>query len=217
MMRTLSKLGAAATLAVMALTAHAEPLTPSEIIKTSTTEVRQDIADNVETYQNDKDALYAMVEQKIVPIFDTTYVGKVILGRHLKDATDEQVQQFETAFKDMLIHTYADKLLEYYDSVDIDVKPARIDGKRANVDITLERNNGKPPIPMTFSMRQTDGNWKIWDIKAENLSLVLNYRTQMDSEIKRAGIEDVIKRLNEGQLIAEAKSPDAEADKTDTP
>src|SRR3546814_20028392 len=106
-------------------------------------------------------SFYKMVDTQIVPHFDTTYIAKVILGTHLKEATPAQVAQFEAAFKDMLVHSYADKLLEYYDSVNVDVKPARLtsDGKRATVDTTLNRKDGKPPLPLRFSLRHAHGEW----------------------------------------------------------
>lgn len=181
--------------------AQASASPPDEIVKKATDAVRADIAANVSTYRDDKNALYAMVDQKIVPHFDTPYIAKVILGAHARSATPEQTARFETAFKDMLIRTYADKLLQYYDGIQIEVKPARIDGKRANVDTTIVRNDGKPPIPIVFSMRDTGDEWKIWDIKAENISIVLNYRTQIDAEIKKNGIPAVIERLSAGQLV----------------
>lgn len=201
----LGRMAAAAAAAMVALSAYALAATPDEIIRTATDTARADIAQNVETYQKDKVALYKMVDATIVPHFDTPYIAKVILGSHIKDANPEQIGQFETAFKDMLIHTYADKMLEYYDGIEIEVKPARIDGKRANVDTTIMRKNGKPPIPITFSMRDVDGEWKIWDIKAENISLVLNFRTQIDSEIKKTSVAAVIERLKNGQLIADGR------------
>lgn len=173
-----------------------------EVIKTSTTKIRSDISQNAQKYQADKNAFYSMVDREIVPHFDTQYIAKVILGAHLKQASAEQVAQFETAFKNMLVRGYADKLLEYYDSVEIQVKAARVesDGKRANVDATILRKDGKPPIPLTFSMKQSGGEWKVWDIKAENISLVLNFRTQIDAEIRKSDIASVIQRLNAGQI-----------------
>lgn len=205
--------GLAAGLAAL-LMSGAALATPSadEVIKTSTTTIRDDITQNVKKYQADKAAFYAMVDREIVPHFDTPYIAKVILGAHLKQATPEQIKQFETAFKDMLVHGYADKLLEYYDSVEIQVKSARPegDGKRASVDATIQRKNGKPPIPLTFSMRQSGGEWKVWDIKAENLSLVLNFRTQIDAEIRKSNIASVIERLTAGQLEVQPESSPAQ-------
>lgn len=193
----------AATMVVavfMTLPAAAAP-SPDDVIRTSTDTIRADIAENVDTYRADDAAFYKMVDEAIVPHFDTPYIAKVILGAHLKQATDEQVSQFESAFKDMLVHSYADKLLEYYDSIDVEIQPARVKGTKAYVDTTIVRKDGKPPIPVTFSMRQVDDAWKIWDIKAENISLVLNFRTQIDSEIKKTSINDVIKRLSNDQLV----------------
>lgn len=205
-----------ATVALAGVSAAWAAATPEQVIESTTSTIRQDIAKNVDTYQNDKNAFYTMVDAAIVPHFDTTYIAKVILGAHLKDASPEQITQFELAFKDMLVHSYADKLLEYYDSVEIEVKPARIDGtgKKANVDTTIVRKDGKPPIPVTFSMRLVDGDWKVWDIKAENISLVLNFRTQLDGEIRKTSIAEVIDRLNANQLSV---STDGVADSTATP
>lgn len=184
---------------------------PDEVVKTATDEIRADIAKNVTKYQSDKASFYAMVDREIVPHFDTNYIAKVILGTHLKEASPEQIAQFERAFKDMLVRSYADKLLEYYDNVDIQVKPGRIeaDGKRASVDTTIVRKDGQPPIPVTFSMRNSGGDWKVWDIKAENISLVFGFRTQVDAEIRKSSVASVIQRLNAGQLQVDAEQPPA--------
>ncbi|NGY06711.1 MlaC/ttg2D family ABC transporter substrate-binding protein [Solimonas terrae] len=197
-------LGVIAALALSA-TAMAAATPPEQVIKDATTTIQTDITRNVAKYQADKSSFYKMVDTEIVPHFDTTYIAKVILGTHLKEASPEQVTQFEAAFKDMLVHSYADKLLQYYDSVSVDVKPGRIasDGKRATVDTTLIRKDGQPPIAVQFSMRDDNGEWKIWDIKAENISLVLNFRTQIDGEIKKSSIASVIQRLDSGQIQAD--------------
>ncbi len=203
MIKRLGNLGTLASLffaATLSVAAHAESVAPDKIIRSAIDEARADITANVATYQKDNQALYAMVDKTIVPHFDTEYIAKVILGTHLKTATPEQITAFGDAFKDMLIQSYADKLLEYYDGIEIEIKPARIDGKKANVDTTIVRKDGKPPIPIQFTMRDSSGVWKIWDIKAENISLVLNYRTQLDSEIKSKGIPAVIERLRKGEV-----------------
>lgn len=176
--------------------------TPEDVIKATTSAIRTDIAKNVSKYQADKASFYSMVETQVVPHFDTTYIAKVILGTHLKEASAQQVSQFEKAFKDMLVHSYADRLLQYYDSVEIQVKPGRVeaDGKRASVDTVIVRKDGNPPIPVTFSMRNSKGEWKVWDIKAENISLVLNFRTQIDAEIRKSNVAAVIQRLNAGDI-----------------
>lgn len=191
---------------------QAQQGTPDQIIDQVTEGVRMKIAKDHAKYSADKAAFYVMVDQELVSHVDTEYVAKVILGQHLKTADKDQVARFESAFKNMLMRQYADKLLEYYDSVEIKTMPARIasDNEKATVDTTIERP-GKPPVPIVFSMRKSGGEWKVWDIKAENISLVLNFRTQIDSEIKKTSIAAVIDRLEKGTLNVSTPSTSTNA------
>jgi phospholipid transport system substrate-binding protein len=46
-------------------------------------------------------------------------------------------------------------------------------------------------------MALVDRAWKVTDIVAENVSLVINYRGTFNSEITRSGIDGLIKVLEE--------------------
>jgi len=181
---------------------------PDVMLNQAITKVRGEIKANHDTYISDKAAFYSMVRGEIVPLFDTSYIAKVILGKHLREATPEQVKDFEVAFENSLMQTYADSLLKYYDSVDIKVGSPKINGANGTVPTQILRKDGQPPVEVDFSIRQSDGQWKIWDIKAENISLVLNFRTQMDSEIAKTSINDVITRLKAGTLQVAAPQQD---------
>src|SRR3546814_2002484 len=85
---------------------------PDQVIKSTTTAIQADITKNVSQYQANKASFYKMVDTQIVPHFDTTYIAKVILGTHLKEATHAQVAQFEAAFKDMPVHRSAEHTSE---------------------------------------------------------------------------------------------------------
>lgn len=173
---------------------------PDEVIHEATSSVRGDIKQHYERYRKDQPAFYGMVESKVVSYFDTKGITSIILGSHRKDTTPEQFGRFQTAFKDMLIRSYADRMLKYYDSVDLEIKPARIDGERALVDTTILRE-GDQPLVVTFALRQVGGEWKIWDIRAENISLALSFKAQIDSEIRKSSIEAVIEKLENGKLV----------------
>lgn len=178
---------------------QAQPESPDRVIEQTTAELQSRIAAEHQTYEQNKEAFYSMVDEQVERHFDTKTIAMFILGRHLKQVTPEQLARFEEAFKNMLIRQYADNLLEYYDTVTVEAKPARVSGDRASVDVLLKRPN-KQPIPMTFSMREKDGVWRVWDVKVENLSLVLNFRAQIDSQIQRSSVTEVIDRLEQGAL-----------------
>ena len=55
-------------------------------------------------------------------------------------------------------------------------------------------------------MRLSGGEWKVYDIIIENLSLITNFRSQVSSEIKKTSIDAVIQKLETGDGLAPAKS-----------
>jgi phospholipid transport system substrate-binding protein len=182
--------------------ADASQQSPDQMIRSTTDQLRGLIRQNVQTYRNDKPAFYKAVDDTLVPHFDSTYIAQLVLGRHWRTANADQKKKFESAFKSMLIHGYGDALLEYYDSVRIELKPARYDDRHyATVDTLLYRPNVSQPTSISFKLRQVDGQWKVFDVIVENISLVLNFRTQVDAEIKRTSLDDVIARMEKGEVF----------------
>jgi phospholipid transport system substrate-binding protein len=56
---------------------------------------------------------------------------------------------------------------------------------------------GRPPLAIDYRMVLVDKTWKVTDIVAENVSLVINYRGTFTSEITRSGIDGLIKVLED--------------------
>jgi phospholipid transport system substrate-binding protein len=54
---------------------------------------------------------------------------------------------------------------------------------------------GGQPLPIDFSMHQTQEGWKVYDITVEGVSLVLTYRSEFDAIVKQQGIDGLIKAL----------------------
>src|SRR5690349_245898 len=144
-----------------------------------------------------------LVDDVIVPKFDTKYIAQLILARHWKTASEEQRSRFQAAFKDMLVHSYANALVEYHTQVKAEWQPLRMapDATDVTVQSRLVREGGKPPLPIGFAMRLKDGEWKVYDIVIENLSLVTSFRSQINSEIKRTSLDALIQRLESGQKL----------------
>ena len=192
-------------------TAGAAPVPPDEVVKTTTERLQKEIGAREKEFRTDQTKLYAFVDEVIVPKFDTKYIAQLILARHWKTASEEQRTRFQAAFKDMLVHSYANALVEYHTQVKAEWMPLRMapDATDVTVQSRLVRGNGKPPLPIGFAMRLKDGEWKVYDIVIENLSLVTSFRGQVNSEIKRTSLDALIQRLESGQKVepeAEKKS-----------
>ncbi|MDT0497445.1 ABC transporter substrate-binding protein [Algiphilus sp. W345] len=202
-------LAAAGLLAIAGL-AHAQSAKPDEIIRSATESAREQINENYETYKTDRHAFYTMIDETVVPRFDVKYISQLVLARNYRSATPEQRSRFTDAFQTMIVRSYADALLEYYDDVDIEWAPLRMaeDATDASVGAKIMRNNGQP-IPLDFRVHKTDdGDWKIYDIAVENISVVSNFRAQFAQEVKKNGLDSLIAKLENLQI----KAPTVEVD-----
>lgn len=185
--------------------AQAAPVPPDQAVKDTTEQMRALISTNHELYRTDKAKFYAVVDEVLVPRFDVPGISKLVLGRNWKKATPDQRKRFTNSFKTSLIRNYADALLENYDTVEAKFIPLRLVGgeKDVTVKAELKRKAGRP-VAIGFSMQLVGNEWKVYDVIIENLSLVTNFRSQFNQEIKKNGLEALIKRVESGEVVKQA-------------
>lgn len=187
-------------------TAQAAPQAPDAAVKETTEQMRTLIRQNQKVYNADKAKFYADVDQTLTPRFDVRYIAQLVLGRNWRSASEDQRTRFANVFKNSLIRSYADALLDNHDSVDAEWLPLRLaaDATDATVKAKLLRKTA-PPVNLAFAMRlDSSGEWKIYDVIIENLSLVTNFRSQFAAEIKKSGLDGLIKRIEAGDLVKQA-------------
>jgi len=187
----------------LSFASQAAPSQPADtVIKTATTEFQDLIKQNHEKYRADLPGFYKVVEDKVVPYFDTKGIAQLVLGRNWKTATADQRTRFEAAFKDSLIRTYARAMLDYHDSVSAEWAPLKAEAGATDVNVNAKiiRQNA-PPIPLSFSVHAVGDAWKIYDISVENISLITNFRSQLNTEIKANGLDAVIKKFEDNTYL----------------
>lgn len=196
-MKTLSTMLLALTVALGLGTAQAAPAQPADVvIKNATTEFQTLIKENHEAYRADLGAFYKVVDEKIVPHFDTRGIAQLVLGRNWRGASDEQRKRFEAAFKDSLVQTYARAMLDYYDSVEAEWAPLRAEAGATDVTVNAKlMRKDASPVALSFQAHAVGDAWKIYDIAVENISLITSFRSQINAEIRAKGLDSVIERL----------------------
>ncbi len=179
-------------------TAAAPVKAPDVLIKEATNEFQKLIAENHEAYRADLGAFYKVVDEKMVPLFDTKGIAQLVLGRNWRKASEEQRKRFEAAFKDSLIRTYSRALLDYHDSVEAEWAPLRAEAGATDVSVNASiLRKDAAPISLKFSAHLRGEQWKIYDIAVENISLITNFRSQINSEIRANGLDATIKKFEE--------------------
>jgi phospholipid transport system substrate-binding protein len=168
---------------------------PRELIESSAQKMLQALDANRDEYRKDPTKIHKLVDEVLLPHFDTEYAARLVLGKHWRTATAEQRQRFIDAFYRSLLENYSSALADFTADRMV-VLPFRGDATadRATVRTEVKRNDGTR-VPVNYSMRKTEQGWKAWDVTIEGISYVKNFRTDVGAEVDQKGIEAVIQRL----------------------
>ncbi|MDA1034405.1 MAG: ABC transporter substrate-binding protein [Proteobacteria bacterium] len=174
----------------------AEDQGPQELVHKTTDDVLLVLKNNQEIH-TDKQKIYQLAEEKILPNFDLERISALVLGKTWRSIDETQKQKFQAEFKTMLLRTYAVALGKYKDQ-EIEFKPLRMEpgDKQATVKTQIIQNSAQP-ISVDYALAKTENSWKVFDIAIEGVSLVTNYRSQFAGEIKNNGIDSLISKLSE--------------------
>lgn len=169
---------------------------PDELIKQTSEKVLTALDDNKEKYKDQSEELFKLVNDIILPHLDFRAMSKLALGKNWRKASHDQQDRFVDAFKTMLIRTYSKSLTEYAGQ-EIKYLPYRppAEGKRTTKVKTVIDQGSGPDIPIIYSLRIKNDIWKVYDIKIDGISLVTNYRNSFASDIRKVGIDGLIKQL----------------------
>jgi len=170
---------------------------PEKMIRDTTEDVLSTIKAHHQEYLDQPAKLFAMVDKKVLPHFDFERMTNLALGRYRRKVKGEKKQQLVQAFRNLLVRTYGKALLEYNDQV-VDYLPMR--GKLSKGEVTVRteiQQQGGFPIPINYNLYQKDGQWKVYDLSIDSVSLVTNYRSTFAREIKTNGVDSLIKTLKQ--------------------
>ncbi|RJS94634.1 phospholipid-binding protein MlaC [Salinisphaera sp. Q1T1-3] len=176
--------------------ANAAPTPPETLAKQTVQKVLSDMNGKRDELRKNPQALYDLINRDLVPLIDLPYMSRLVLGRYSREASPEQLKRFQTAFKNMLIRTYGSALLGFNDNVNIEYKPVRADDDAKNVtfNAVIHSQNGQD-TPVSLQLHLVNDEWKVYDGSVGNLSFVTNYRGQINAQIRRNGLENVIEQM----------------------
>jgi len=150
---------------------------------------------------------------RIAPIiaesFDFLAMSKSILAQRWPSATPVQQRQFVDFFSQYIEGTYRSKI-EAYSGQRIEYKGEKIRGERAAVDSVIHTD--ATSIPISYFLRQAgNGQWKVYDVMIEGVSLVNNYRETYAAIARSSGISGVLARVKARAKAVAAATPASSA------
>jgi phospholipid transport system substrate-binding protein len=141
--------------------------------------------------------LRALANEAVLPHVDFVTLSRWVLGKHWRKATPAQREAFMTQFREMLLVTYLRNVTSYRETA-VRFLPLRAAPQDDRVVVQAEvEPQGMPVVNVMFRMHRVDGQWLIYDVAVEGVSLVATHRSGFSQEISRNGLDGLIARLAE--------------------
>jgi phospholipid transport system substrate-binding protein len=126
-------------------------------------------------------------------MFDDVELSRRTLARNWNTMSVAQRKEFVLLFRQVLEKAYVDKILEYTEEKIVYARETMHSKTQAEIQSSIL--TASKEIPITYRMILKDGAWKVYDVVVENVSLVLNYRTQFNEILAKNTPEHLLETL----------------------
>lgn len=139
----------------------------------------------------------------VSPMFDFSLMTKLAFGKaHWGKMNETQQKKFNELFVKLLKRSFIEKLVLYTDEKVV-IKDAQEEKNKVFIKTVLI-SKGKQ-FDMAYKFYQTGGEWKIYDLEIQSVSVISTYRTQIDDVLKTGTFEELMVKLDKPESTASGK------------
>jgi phospholipid transport system substrate-binding protein len=176
---------------------------PAEQIQQTTSKVLAILRDPALKGDANKKERLERLKEVIEPQFDFAEMAKRALGPHWQRRTAEEQREFQTVFTDLLESSYTESI-ESYSGEKVAITSEKQEKEYAEVGSKIISAKGEE-FSIHYRLHATGGNWKIYDVVIENISIVNNFRSQFNRVIAQSSYQDLLQRMKAKQFAAPGK------------
>ena len=187
---------------------------PQPLVAAKIDELILQLRDNAEKIREDQSIAYRISNELMAPHIDFPRITRLVIGKYWQTASPAQQQQLIEEVKDLLIRSYVTAMTGYVDDIialaekkGIKYLPSRYKtgDKKASIRATIALEGGQS-ADVQYQLYYR-GEWKIYDIRLEGISLAITYRSSFGEQIKRDGLDKLITQLAERNSKGEVELP----------
>ena len=127
---------------------------------------------------------------------DIPWVGRFVMGRFWREASDAQKAQYLAEYQKFLVTQYAGRFAEYSGG-DFKVVSTRDDGNGeylVSMELLTDDKTAEPVL-VDYRVREEKGKFKVFDIIVEGVSMITTQRSEFASVLSNKGIDYLIQQL----------------------
>ena len=132
------------------------------------------------------------VEEVIRKRFDYEEMGKRTLGAHWEKLDSSQQEEFVNLFQKFLSNSYAGNL-SGYSGEKVEYIQERHKGDFAEVKTKVV--SSKAELPLDYRLIKKNGDFRVYDVVIDGVSLIKNYRGQFSRIIKSSSYNGLMEKL----------------------
>lgn len=132
------------------------------------------------------------VKQAVNRLLDYEEMGKRTLGAQWQNLTTADQEEFVDVFQQFLSNSYESRFEDYSDE-QVQYVGERQKGDFAEVRTVLKSN--KVQVPLDFRLLWKSGQWWVYDLVIDGISLVKNFRSQFARIIQTSSYAGLRERL----------------------
>lgn len=140
----------------------------------------------------------AGVTRILSELLDYEELSRRALGAHWESRTPQQRAQFVGLLRQLVERNYEanlERIQEY--EVRYTDEDSIADGVVVHTEARSRTERRQPPVEIAYSMRQSGGAWRVFDVNTDGVSLVRNYNTQFNRIIGQDGWDELIRRMQQ--------------------
>jgi phospholipid transport system substrate-binding protein len=182
---------------------QAEAGEPQDKVRQTTDEVLTITADKGLQPQERR----AKIRQAVLQRFGFEEMAQRSMGQHWRTLTPQQRQEFVELFTELLERSYMNRIEGYKAGPQgVRYPKEEINGDQAIVHTEITRERDLPAM-VNYHLLHKDGDWKVYDILMEGVSLVNNYRTQFNTIMLKDSYAGLVKQMRTKLTQEQAVDP----------
>ena len=127
--------------------------------------------------------------------FDFSEMTKRTLGSHWTALGESEQKDFVEAFTQRLLIFYGRTVRSSGNEKVVFTSEVQ-DGKQASVETKVISAPGEE-VPIDYRLHDVSGQWKVYDVVIDHVSLVNNYRAQFERVIAKSSVKELLKKLQD--------------------
>ncbi len=172
---------------------------PNQVIHSVSISTFARITAEKERLQSEPSYINVVIEEELIPYFDYKYAAYKVMGRHLKNTSKAQRNEFVEVFKTYLVNAYGHILFEY-EQQEIEILDNTHFKEKKIISIAVRiRDQNDQLTQLAFKLRKNKktGEWKVFDVIAEGISMLNTKHSELNELIQKKGINHVIELLEQ--------------------